>query len=241
MTATADTQHAPGGAPQGPGTMVLCQPDQRKGCSACCGLFNFRDISREYLSRFLGEGDTRSCACLTAGDTTDEGDRSAIRDFTSYICPHQGLLSGRTPGCLLHPAYRATTLRNESFFGEKICNGFLCPAHTLLSDEHKRLIVDCLDDWYAYSIAVIDPLFTAWLLDLLRRECPAALTRNGNGSAVLHECLMIHARHLATRPGAIFHYSIAEYLAARKKTAPSGQDAVSGETIEIEAAIRKCS
>ena len=216
--------------PSGSGPMILCQPDRRKGCSACCGLFNFRDISRENLSRFLEEGDTRSCACLAAGNAADEGDRSATRDLTSYICPHQGLLFNRRPGCLLHPAYRAATLRNESFFGEKICNGFLCPAHELLSAGHKRHIIDLLEDWYAYSIAVIDPLFTSWLLDLLGEKYPAALARDGE---LLHECLMMHARTLAARPGPVFFYSIAEYSSARRKAVPDG------EAGEIEAAVRK--
>jgi hypothetical protein len=238
MTSTVDTQRAHGGAHPGPGALILCQPDSRKGCSACCGLFNFMDISREHLSRFLEEGDTRSCACLSAADSSDEGDRSAIRDFTSYICPHQGLLSGRKPGCLLHPAYRATTLRNESFFGETICNGFLCPAHKLLSAEHKKIIMDRLDDWYTYSIAVIDPLFTSWLLYLLGERLSAATGPDESLPGILHECLMIHARHLSARPGPLFFYSTAEYSAARNKAALAGGGAANGEKDEIEEAIR---
>jgi hypothetical protein len=196
------------------------------------------DISKEHLTRFLEEGGTRSCTCLSAGYSPDEGDRSAIRDITSYICPHQGLLSGRSPGCLLHPAYRTTTLRNESFFGEKICNGFLCPAHTLLPAEHRKLIIDRLDDWYAYSIAIIDPVFTSRLLDLFIQAYPALLEQE-SGRGVLHECLMIHARRLSTRPGPIFFYSIAEYSASRRTHAPASGDAIDEEAEEIEEAIRK--
>lgn len=220
-------------------TILLCQPDGKKSCTACCGLFNFRDISRENLARFLEEGASRSGECIKSGNSPDEGDGSAIRDSTSYICPHQGLIFNRRPGCLLHPAYRITTLRNQSFFGEKICNGFLCPAHELLPAEHKKLIIDHLDDWYAYSIAIIDPLFSTWLLDLLANTYPDTLKRIDVIDNILFDCLMIHARYLGERPGPVFFYSLAEYSAARKNAAPDGRDVTDEESAAIEEAIRK--
>jgi hypothetical protein len=233
-----DTRGGTGNASHFYETIVLCQPDTRKSCSACCGLFNFIDISRATLSRFLEEGAARSSSCITAGDFHDEGERSAVRDLTSYICPHQGLIFNRRPGCLLHPDYRTTTLRNESFFGEKICNGFLCPAHKILSMDQMKLIIAHLDDWYAYSIAVIDPLFTARLLELLEENYPVVLQREDILKKILHECLMIHADHLAARPGPVFFYSTAEYSAAKKSDFTAGRDSMNEETLEIEDAIR---
>jgi hypothetical protein len=192
-------------------TIVLCQPDGRKSCSACCGLFNFRDISRENLSLFLITGAARSASCLSAGDFTDQGDSSAIRDRASYICPHQGLIFNKRPGCLIHPQYRSAAMRNDAFFGETICNGFLCPAHSLLSSEQKKLIIELMDDWYNYTIALIDPESTIWFLDLLRDRYPVVFQRQDLLKKVFNDYLAIHSAYLAEYSGPIFHYSIAEY------------------------------
>ncbi len=219
-------------------TIILCQPDGNKSCSACCGLFNFSDISRGNLSRFLEEGASRSSACIAAGDYPDQGDHHAIREITSYICPHQGLIFNKRPGCLLHPQYRTTTMRNESFFGEKICNGFLCPAHTIMSTEQKKLIIGVLDDWYAYTIAVIDPDSTVWLLDLLRDTYPSVFEQVDILKKIIHASLMIHADHLSAQPGPVFFYSISEYAAAKNNFSLSCGTACRDEKIEIEDAIR---
>lgn len=218
-------------------TILLCQPDGRKSCCACCGLFNFRDISRENLSRFLEEGASRSSRCLAAGDFPDQGDRSPIRDITSYICPHQGLIFNRRPGCLLHPHYRASTLRNESFFGEKICNGFLCPAYSILSTKQKKLIIGLLDDWYAYTIAVIDPNFTAWLFDLLKDKYQIAYEQTAILKKTVQECFLIHACHLSSRPGPVFFYSTGEYSSAHAGYSLEECGTTIGEKSEIEDVI----
>ncbi len=197
-------------------TIILCQPDGTKSCSACCGLFNFSDISRENLSQFLSRGAARSSSFLSASDITDQGDGRKIRDTTSYICPHQGLVFNKRPGCLLHPQYRNSTMRNNSFFGEKICSGFLCPAHSIFSAEHKKIIIKLVDDWYLYSIAVIDPESTTWILDLLQKRFPLFSQREDIVKKILNEALMIHARHLNNYPGPIFFYSVSEYEIGKK-------------------------
>jgi hypothetical protein len=192
-------------------TIILCQPDGIKSCSACCGLFNFSDISRENLSQFLVQGGTRSSSFLSTSNSTDQGDGRKIRDTTSYICPHQGLVYNKRPGCLLHPQYRNTTMRNNSFFGEKICHGFLCPAHTIYSAEQKKTIIDLIDDWYYYSIAIIDPESTIWILDLLHDHYPITLQRKDVLKKILNEALIIHARYLGGYDGPVFYYSVSEY------------------------------
>jgi hypothetical protein len=215
-------------------TLILCQPDGIKSCSACCGLFNFTDISRENLSRFLVDGAGRSSSFLSSRDITDQGDGRDIRDKTSYICPHQGLVFNKRPGCLLHPQYRNATLRNSSFFGEKICSGFLCPAHTLLSSDQKRIIIGLIDDWYLYSIAVIDPESTAWLLDLLSNRYPVAFQREDVAKKILAEALAIHARHLNEHRGPVFFYSVSEYELGKKNfTIPCSGAANEGQIREI--------
>ncbi|HOT46328.1 MAG TPA: hypothetical protein PLM53_10670 [Spirochaetota bacterium] len=215
-------------------TLILCQPDGTKSCSACCGLFNFTDISRETLSRFLADGAARSSSFLTSSNITDQGDGRDIRDTTSYICPHQGLVFNKRPGCLLHPQYRNATLRNSSFFGENICSGFLCPAHALLSADHKRTIIELVDDWYLYSIAVIDPDSTAWLLDLLRDRYPIAFQREDVAKKILSGALAIHARHLNEYRGPVFYYSVSEYELGKKNFAiPCDSAANAGQIREI--------
>jgi hypothetical protein len=241
MTVLSKRRNITGGSEQSLNvyeTIVLCQPDGSKSCSACCGLFNFRDISRGNLARFLEEGASRSSACIAAGDYPDQGDRHAIREITSYICPHQGLIFNKRPGCLLHPQYRTSTMRNESFFGEKICNGFLCPAHSILSTEQKKHIIGLLDDWYAYTIAVIDPDSTAWLLDLLRDKYTEIFKRVDIMKKIVHTCLMIHADHLSSQTGPVFCYSISEYAAAKINFSLACGEASRDEENEIEDAIR---
>ena len=197
-------------------TILLCQPDGIKSCSACCGLFNFSDISRENLSQFLSRGAVRSSSFLSASDITDQGDGRDIRDTTSYICPHQGLVFNKRPGCLLHPQYRNSTLRNNSFFGEKICSGFLCPAHSILSAEQKKIIIKLIDDWFLYSIAIIDPESTIWILDFLQKRYYTAFQKEDIIKKIFNEALMIHARYLNESQGPVFYYSVSEYEMGKK-------------------------
>jgi hypothetical protein len=219
-------------------TIILCQPDSDKSCTACCGLMNFRDISRESLSLFLTRGAGRSSSFISSGDISDQGDGTEIRDRTSYICPHQGLLYNKRPGCLLHPRYRTDTMRNSSFFGEKICDGFLCPAHTILSDAHKKSIIALIDDWYCYTIAVIDPESTAWLLDLLSDRYPIALQREEVAKKIVRESLEVHAKYLNAYHGPVFSYSVSEYNLGRAGYSLNAEsDACIEEKKEITAVI----
>ena len=220
-------------------TITLCQPDRRKSCTACCGLFNYMDISRERLQAFLSNGAARSSACVAENDQVDRGDNEEVRDRTSYICPHQGLLYNLRPGCLLHPLYRNTTLRNAAFFGEAICDGFTCPSHAMLSPEEKRILVDLLDDWYRYTVAIIDPSSTSWLLSLLKHEYSSAYHHAETLKSILDECLMIHASHLGRRRGPIFFYSVAEYEACKTEFSLACSGTTSTEVSEIIAAVKR--
>lgn len=215
-------------------TIILCQPNSQKSCSACCGLFNSMDISRENLLRFLRRGAARSSSFATAGNIEDQGDGLEVRDLTSYICPHQGLIFNKRPGCLLHPQYRTSTMRNKSFFGETICDGFLCPAHTILSIEQKKIIIDLANGWYIYTIAIIDPESTVWLLDLLHEHYPIAFQREEVLKKIFNEALMIHSRHMADFSGPLFCYSESEYNESKKHfSLASGSDHTENEKREI--------
>lgn len=221
-------------------TIILCQPDSVKSCSACCGLLNFGDISREALSRFLARGAERSSSYISASDISDQGDGRVVRDLTSYICPHQGLIFNKRPGCLLHPRYRTDTMRHKSFFGEKICNEFLCPAHSLLSVEHKKRIIALIDDWYCYTIAVIDPESTAWLLNMLADRYPIAFQREEVIKKILRESLEVHAKYLNAHSGPVFFYSVSEYNIGRTGfSLDIDSDERAGEKKEIVAVIER--
>ncbi|MBN2158056.1 MAG: hypothetical protein JW807_01580 [Spirochaetes bacterium] len=198
-------------------SIILCQPDDRKSCSACCGLFNFTDISRENLSGFLSDGAARSSTFISDDDSTDQGHGRDVRDRTSYICPHQGYIFSRRPGCLLHPLYRGEAMRRDSFFGEKICNGFLCPAHSLLTAVQKKTIIELIHDWYLYSISIIDPESTAWIIELLNSRYYYIFERPGVRKKILEDCLSVHAGRLARCPGPIFYYSLSEFNSAKEK------------------------
>ena len=206
-------------------TIILCQPNSLKSCSACCGLFNFRDISRENLSGFLRRGATRSSSFAAAGNIADQGDGMEVRDLTSYICPHQGLIFNKRPGCLLHPQYRTSTMRNKSFFGETICDGFLCPAHAIFSTEQKKIIIALADGWYTYTLAIIDPDSTVWLLEVLNKQYPLAFQREDVLKKIFNEALLIHSRHMAEYSGPLFYYSESEYNEGKKKFSLSSDSA----------------
>lgn len=219
-------------------TIILCQPDRLKSCTACCGLFNFQDISRENLSHFLLNGAGRSSSYVSAGDYTDQGQGQVIRDMTSYICPHQGLIFNKRPGCLLHPQYRNMTMRNDSFFGEKICNEFLCPAHSIFSSDLKKLIIDIVDDWYYYTIAIIDPESIIWLMRLLEDKYAIILKQKLIIKSIINAFLNIHSKYLATYNGPIFFYSSSEYDCGKHDfSLLSGMDKVEEEKNKIYALI----
>ncbi|MBN1533724.1 MAG: hypothetical protein JXA20_13730 [Spirochaetes bacterium] len=201
----------------GYGGIVLCQPDSRKGCAACCGLFNLLDISRENLEAFLRGGAARA-----AGEEgpADEACRSPfpVRDATSYICPYQGFLEPGRPGCLLHPAYAGRDTRDRSLYGAGICDGFLCPAHSILTEDEKRALIDSVDDWYLYSVAIIDPDTFLCMLRALPQEARSGAA----ASEALVWGLEEHARRLAASDVPVFSYSPWEYVRNKKFLPISG-------------------
>jgi len=197
--------------------IILCQPDGKKGCSACCGLLNFKDISKKSLTGFLEEGKERAA---DAGRET-ENDLSyryndTLRDNTSHICPYQGFLEPNRPGCLIHPAFNESDERDLSLFGKKICDGFLCPAHELLTEKEKKIIISNIDDWYLYTIAVIDPLSTQWIIN----EIQQSHQKNNSEEKfkfILNKALGVHSESLSEHTGSVFFYSLSEYNIARKQ------------------------
>ncbi len=170
----------------------------------------------------------------------ESGHSDQLRDPTAYVCPHQGLLSGARPGCLVHPLGATVSGRNESLFGEKICDSFLCPAHTVLNEDQKKKIVAHIHDWYYYSFAIADPASLQWFLAVLSARFNAD---PGNGEILekaLFAFLEIHVRYLIATPGPIFFYSVPEYNIGRKNFClASDAPHLDGEKNEILEAIAK--
>lgn len=195
----------------------LCQPGKNLGCSACCGIFNLQDISRENCDRvlkyFTGHYVHRSCPDTGDGEAVScTGNGTEPRDFTSHICPFQGYLSSGKPGCLAHPlVHHGDEGRHLSLFGSKICGEFLCPAHSILDTHMRQMLIDCADDWYVYSVGIIDPLSFTWIVE----ECRSlhGQVRGGNRNPVAG-ALEIHAAYLNSRSIPVFHYGLSEYTAA---------------------------
>ncbi len=201
----------------------LCQPGNGKGCSACCGLFNLDDISRDSCRELLTvctESFNNNTLALPFGEERmqiEAGFRP--RDATSHICPFQGFITTGTPGCLAHPAAnKGTDYRKFSLFGSKICGDYLCPAHAILDDGAASILVECTDDWYTYSVGVIDPYSLLWIIDICRKlkgEMVFTLSPGKEeGIRLLSGSLEIHSEFLNTRKTPVFHYGLSEYSAS---------------------------
>lgn len=192
--------------------IILCQPDEIKGCSVCCGLFNFKDISGSILEQFLAFGKYRvdHIFCIDYFDDSEES-----RDYTSHICPYQGFLKGRSkPGCLVHPKTSCSDGRDASLFGIKICSEFFCPAHIILNDDMKKTLIDYVDGWYEYSIAVLDPESFVWMVDSIKSAIKCNLDEWHNKLQIkqaLSRMLVMQAEYMSNIQSPIFYYSISEY------------------------------
>ena len=191
--------------------IILCQPDSRKGCSLCCGLFNFRDISKESLLLFLGKGVQRELSYKSYEDYIEPAE---VRDKGSHVCPFQGFLSPGKPGCLLHPLYCGEERRGRSLFSEKICGNFLCPAHYILTDAEKKGLVKYVNDWYLYSVAIADPLFFSEVYKKsVAQYCKDM--EEVNIISFIGAKLEEHGEKMSRSGAVLFNYSVSEYSCGR--------------------------
>ncbi len=137
-----------------------------------------------------------------------------LRDDTTHVCPFQGFIGDEErPGCLAHPAVQTADFRDRSLFQSKICEDFFCPTHDLLDDFHRRILLEAVDDWYAYSIAIIDPDSFIWIADAIGARGGTLITGGikPNVGRAITRSLLIHADSLNRFPGPLFHYSVSEY------------------------------
>ncbi|MCK9230621.1 MAG: hypothetical protein M0Q23_07585 [Syntrophales bacterium] len=149
-----------------PEDIHLCQPGPGMSCGACCGLYNYRDSSREALAHRLEQ--RTSLFRKKVRDRRDlEPFASRIQSIESqekryeviYCCEYLGYLdeTRRRVGCLLHPFQNGgTDLRDVSFYGRDLCDGHFCPSYHFLTRAEQRAVVNALDDWYLYGLVITD-------------------------------------------------------------------------------------
>jgi hypothetical protein len=144
----------------------LCQPDARKSCSACCGIYNYADSTRKSLVKRLRQRTeyfrkivkTHEDTRLFSEMIRKSEDQEKIYEVI-YCCEYVGFLDTeeKKVGCLLHPLQcRGVDLRDISFYGRELCHGHLCPSYDYVSTEEKKSLIHIIDDWYLYGLCVTD-------------------------------------------------------------------------------------
>ncbi|GEJ57699.1 hypothetical protein [Anaeromyxobacter diazotrophicus] len=146
----------------------LCQRGQAS-CGACCGLYNRADLSREAAAALLDRrtealaGVPRTVEAFRAAAARLGEDEEAPLFPSVRVCPLLGWLdAARTrAGCLAHPlATGGADLRDCGVYDARICDSFLCPSHSWLSEEEAELAAEaCAGDPYLYGLVVTDVPF----------------------------------------------------------------------------------
>jgi hypothetical protein len=153
--------------------MVLCQPDGRKSCGACCGLYNYVDSSRDSLTQRLRARTKRFHELVkTPGDIERYAQETfAVEDFKKryeviYCCEFLGFLDAgeNKVGCLVHPMQNSgMDMRSGSFYGQEVCAGHLCPSHHFIPRSQSEILIKIIDDWYLFGLCLTDiDLVTAY-------------------------------------------------------------------------------
>ena len=163
-----------------PVSFHLCQPGRGASCGACCGLYNFRDHSREALTQRLAEQTARMRqvplekeAWRAAAQRTIESRTEAPLFPAVRVCPLLGFIdeAQRRVGCLGHPkATGGVDLRDCGVYRASICETFTCPSFGWLEDAQARLIEAACQDWYLYGLVITDVEFVRGCLRLIERE-----------------------------------------------------------------------
>lgn len=172
----------------------LCQPGGKASCGACCGLYNFRDHSRQALTAAL----TRRTERVSGAERTLDAYRQAATELRSgdpdplfgqvRVCPLLGFLDAERTrvGCLAHPAVTGgTDLRDCGVYTAEICETFECPSFIWLNAPLATLIRNACDDWYLYGLVITDVELVRGMLSLLERELAGPVNVEHLGSPAL--------------------------------------------------------
>ena len=143
----------------------LCQPDNKKSCGACCGLYNWKDHSRPALESILKQ---RTELFFSLGESQDldeykrrcQGRKSNGKLFeTVFNCEFLGFVDSdhKKVGCLLHPVVnKGNDLRDLGFYGAKTCSEHFCPSYSCLKTTEQKAIIESIYDWYLYGLLITD-------------------------------------------------------------------------------------
>ncbi len=180
--------------------MNLCQAE-RASCGACCGLYNRTDLSRRAVTAEL----RRRTRALAAVPRTREAFRAAARNLAASgpaplfrsvrICPLLGFLRADESrvGCLAHPAATGgADLRDCGAYDAAICESFVCPSFSSLSEEEAAIAEETAADWHLYGLVVTDLAFLRAVLEVLAQGAGAKVERRHLGHAPFRAAL----RHL---------------------------------------------
>ncbi len=178
----------------------LCQPDQKKSCAACCGLYNYADNTKQKLKERLASR-TQLFRRVRSGQISLDEYRQVIRHRedsrriykTIYTCEFAGYLneSECKVGCMLHPMQnKGKDLRDISFYGRDLCEGHFCPSYQKLDEAEMRMVIDVIDDWYLYGVVVTDIDFVKAFFHIVQnRLCEKLSSRKIAQIPELSNCL----------------------------------------------------
>lgn len=158
---------------------VLCHPDGRKSCGACCGMYNHIDHARDATYARL----RRRSEAMRHIDVSDEAALTRFRETHEPplprrlmpelpTCPFVGFVGSKERsddangcvGCLVHPSQNdGTDGRDAGVYDQDTCETYLCAAHDVLRNDEKWLVIAAIDDSYTYGLVVTDPLFVRQL------------------------------------------------------------------------------
>ena len=144
----------------------LCQPDGKKSCGACCGLYNYADSRKEALEKRLTQRTRlfretvrgRADLSFFSEKVRQKEDQGRLYEVI-YCCEYLGFLDagGTKVGCLLHPRQNGgEDLRGVSFYGRELCDGHVCPSYHYISREEKLALIEIIDDWYLFGLVMTD-------------------------------------------------------------------------------------
>lgn len=156
----------------------LCQPDGRKSCGACCGMYNTIGATRESTEALLrARRDAlpgKPCA-LPEETLADFRDRRVALETPDKLlqllrnCPFLGVLDEETGrvGCMVHPKVcGGRDARDLGLYDAEICENYLCAAFTHLSPRERTLIIEaCGEDSFLYGLVLNDIAFLRGLFD----------------------------------------------------------------------------
>jgi len=192
--------------------MRLCQREGAS-CGACCGLYNRADPSRPAVRAELH----RRTRALQDVPRTPGAFRAAARALESSapaplfpsvrVCALLGFLDAAETriGCLAHPAVTGgPDLRDCGVYDASICETFLCPSFSWLSEEEAAIAEEATGDFHLYGLVVTDVPFLQAVL---------AAVADGAGARV-------ERRHLAD---ARFRGALRRLLALKEELAPGSE------------------